>query len=103
MPYTALKMALFAPIPRASVMMATIANPGRLIKSRRDRGMHHDTAGRRRAFPECGKPYRGVASGSPPSTGIVEPVVGVRRVAKNRTAFATCSAVTFALSRLRPR
>src|SRR5262245_12265244 len=45
--------------------------------------------------------YRGVASGSPPSTGIVAPVVGVWRVAKKRTARPTCSAVTRAFSRLR--
>ena len=47
--------------------------------------------------------YRGVESGRPPSTGIVAPVVGVWRVTKNRTAFATCLAVTLLLSRFRFR
>ncbi len=47
--------------------------------------------------------YRGVASGRPPSTGIVAPVVGVCRVAKNRTARATWSAVIRAFRRLRLR
>jgi len=45
--------------------------------------------------------YLGVASGKPPSTGIVAPVVGVWRVTKNKTALATCLAVIFALSKLR--
>ena len=40
--------------------------------------------------------YRGVASGSPPSTGIVAPVVGVRRVAKKSTALATLNTVVVA-------
>jgi hypothetical protein len=43
--------------------------------------------------------YRGVASGKPPSTGIVTPVVGVWRVAKNSTALATCRPVILAFSR----
>ena len=47
--------------------------------------------------------YRGVASGRPPSTGIVAPVVGVCRVAKKRTARPTCSAVMRAFKRLRLR
>ena len=47
--------------------------------------------------------YLGVASGSPPSTGMVAPVVGVWRVAKNSTAFATCVAVILALRRFRLR
>ena len=47
--------------------------------------------------------YRGVASGKPPSTGIVAPVVGVWRVTKKSTALATCCAVTLALSKLRLR
>ena len=34
-----------------------------------------------------------MASGRPPSTGIVIPVVGVWRVAKNSTALATCRPV----------
>src|SRR5439155_11605459 len=46
---------------------------------------------------------RGKASGTPPSTGSVAPVVGVRLEAKNTTALPTCSAVTAALSRLRSR
>ena len=45
--------------------------------------------------------YLGVASGRPPSTGMVAPVVGVWCEAKKRTAFATCSAVTCAFRRLR--
>jgi hypothetical protein len=45
--------------------------------------------------------YRGVASGRPPSTGIVAPVVGVCREAKKNTALATCRPVTRAFSRLR--
>ena len=45
--------------------------------------------------------YLGVASGRPPSTGIVAPVVGVCRVAKNRTALATWLAVILSLRRLR--
>ena len=52
------------------------------------------------AFGLC---YLGVASGNPPSTGMHAPVVGVCRVAKNRTALATCSVVTLAFSRLRLR
>ena len=48
-------------------------------------------------------PYLGVASGRPPSTGIVAPVVGVWRVAKKRTAFATCLPVTADFSRFRLR
>ncbi|MBP2680626.1 MAG: GDSL-like Lipase/Acylhydrolase [Candidatus Krumholzibacteriota bacterium] len=47
--------------------------------------------------------YLGVASGRPPSTGIVAPVVGVRRVAKKRTALATWTAVTRVLRRFRSR
>lgn len=47
--------------------------------------------------------YRGVASGRPPSTGIVAPVVGVCRVAKKSTARATWSAVIRAFRRLRLR
>ncbi len=49
------------------------------------------------------RPHRGVASGSPPSTGIVAPVVGVCRDAKKSTAFATWSAVTSAFNRFRLR
>ncbi|KJU84216.1 hypothetical protein MBAV_003585 [Candidatus Magnetobacterium bavaricum] len=45
--------------------------------------------------------YRGVASGRPPSTGMVAPVVGVWRVAKNKTALATCLAFIEAFNRLR--
>lgn len=45
--------------------------------------------------------HLGVASGRPPSTGMVAPVVGVWRVAKYMTAFATCVAVIFVLRRLR--
>jgi hypothetical protein len=47
--------------------------------------------------------HLGVASGSPPSTGIVAPVVGDWRVAKYITAFATWRAVTRAFSRFRER
>ena len=47
--------------------------------------------------------HRGVASGRPPSTGMVAPVVGVWWLRKNSTAAATCWAVTLALSRLRDR
>src|SRR5213080_5343876 len=46
---------------------------------------------------------RGNASGTPPSTGSVAPVVGVRLEAKNTTALPTCSAVTVAFSRFRCR
>ena len=49
----------------------------------------------------CSSRYRGVASGSPPSTGMVAPVVGVWWETKKRTAFATCSAVILALRRFR--
>jgi hypothetical protein len=50
-----------------------------------------------------GARHRGVASGRPPSTGIVAPVVGVWRVAKKRTARATWAAVIFAFNRFRWR
>src|SRR5439155_8713792 len=46
---------------------------------------------------------RGKASGTPPSTGSVAPVVGLRFEAKKTTALPTCAPVTFALSRLRWR
>ena len=52
---------------------------------------------------DCVDDYLGVASGRPPSTGMVAPVEGVWRVAKNRTALATCLAVMRALRRLRLR
>lgn len=45
--------------------------------------------------------YLGNASGSPPSTGSVAPVVGVKSLAKNTTALPTCSAVMLARSRFR--
>ncbi|NQU41608.1 MAG: hypothetical protein HQ523_16815 [Lentisphaerae bacterium] len=47
--------------------------------------------------------YLGVASGKPPSTGMVPPVVGVCRVTKNSTALPTWRPVTVALSRFRLR
>gem|GEM_PF-3427831 len=47
--------------------------------------------------------HLGVASGRPPSTGRVAPVVGVWRVAKNITARATSSPVTRDFSRFRCR
>src|SRR5262249_10984325 len=49
------------------------------------------------------KVYLGNASATPPSTGMVAPVVGVRFDARNTTAFPTCSGVTVARSRLRCR
>ena len=42
---------------------------------------------------------RGNASGTPPSTGNVAPVVGVRLAAKKTTALPTCSPVTRVLRR----
>ena len=47
--------------------------------------------------------HLGVASGRPPSTGIVAPVVGVWRVARKRTARATWVAVILARSKFRLR
>ena len=47
--------------------------------------------------------HRGNASGTPPSTGSVAPVVGVRFEAKKTTALPTCSPVMVVFSRLRSR
>ena len=83
---------------------AVVAPPGRRTR-RRISGtlIVESTYDAGRAVRAMIKRHRGVASGRPPSMGMVAPVVGVCRVAKNSTAFATCCAVTRALSRLRPR
>ncbi len=64
--------------------------------ARRDRRL-------RRVARGLGFGQRGKASTTPPSTGSVAPVVGVRLLAKNTTALPTWRAVTRARSRLRLR
>ncbi len=62
-----------------------LASQSRNARRRDSRG----TRQQGRPWPAPVIAQRGVASGSPPSTGSVAPVVGVARVAKKSTAFAT--------------